>query len=1859
MLVPWSEPLPASLHRCIGYPLVGWALPCRILRRPWWQHSKQVLAIAWLDLIPIHRVPVLLVETDCLTENVELHVVYLPVELRVTELHHWARHPNIVEIVDQSRFEHPRDPHLLCMEAGMPLFVRYQDTQQVTCEADTEDLQLLHLWSVPGKNGAHLMDPSFVISEPYPLPHREGPAVVEAGYTEDNLDLSSGPAFTLLDDDDIPRILSHDAGVDDVISEPYPLQHREGPAVVEAGYTEDNLDLSSGPALTLLDDDDISQILSHDEGVDDVMMLQLKARLLDLSHVISDPASTLNPGYTEDNLDLSSGRSPEEGDESLSSLVDDRIDSLRLILVDLANDWPSGSFATCYDLIPDLHPVARLICESQDWTPLSGHSVRYHIYTDGSARRGSELCAAWAFHVLVESSCGDGPVFHRIGYTGALVDTTLWPSHCDSLDAEAFAIIFLADWLLSLPCDIQCCVHFDATVVGCAAFGVQQVAAPAATPRATQHFARVMMSLAQARHEHIVWCHVEAHSGQPDNEIADSVAHAICMGWMPPFQPPSRLGALFAHPLRDWAWMEVNPTSELPDLDHVLKIPVSPPHEDTSVWAISPQVTEAKTSYVNWKLGTANVRTMECAHQRHSDKVIFLREQLKSFEFDVFAFQECRGRYDQCLDDGEFIRICSSAQRGLGGLELWLRKNGAFLDTGLCVLTRDQLVVWHTSDTVLGVACHHPAFTCTMVVIYGPQRGRGDTDILQWWHDLTVILQGRPQVGPLILLGDANAHLGSVLAEGIGGLAPDIEDTAGSALRELCNRFGLFLPSTFSDFHTGDSTTFIGHWNLGSRVDYIALPCEWSAGVTLSSTCPDFDLLTDGVDHVAVQVELSLCVQPRATKIPGRCGRYNRAQAQTVEGQAALMSLAQMLPQQPWECDVNDHWHKMRTAVLDACEKWFPKVKRQRRQHYMSDELWAIVEERKDFSNGLRQLRMAQARRVLAGIFALWRGDLHIFREIQVQEILADQVHALELAQYQQLTKRFHDLRKADRKSWAAQCATTLQDGLSRSSFSQWFTMLKPKRAIHQKSRPHARLPGVRAADGSWMPAGTNVSLMWQRHFGQIENAEEGDPQTILQRSVPDLQPPTVDMLLATPTLYDLEKSIRLSQLGKAPGPDQIGSEVSKADASGMAKRCFPLFLKSGLRRQWVAEFAGGDLVPLHKKGDPSLPSNYRAILLEPTMGRIFSRAWRARLVAALQLVQAPLQFGGHRPVSIELAHLVVRNAQQISNARRQACAMIFADIRSAFYVVAKPFLTGERTAPEDLADLFGHMGLPMDVLAAFVEAVEEGVVIPEVDPSCHLQAVVASMLRHTWAKVPGSDRYMLPRTGSRPGDPLADTLFGFLMAKALRAIAARFDVDGLATTWDGYSTIAPAVVWVDDAIFHIEAPAAQLQNKTICALRIIHEELLRCGLRLNYSQGKTEVLTCFWGRHSTRSAQQFYKQGGGTFQVWNEFDGVLQVRAVPHYKYLGGFLTRSLSLHPELKIRRAQMYQQLHGLKHCALSESTLPLERRQALLQSLGFSVATLHAGTWRPMRQCEWRVWHGTTTAAYQYLHRRAVTGEVQHRSTLELAVAANAPMPHALLYLRRLRVLTQLCRLGDGPVLDNVLCEHRHCEGSSWLTGLLEAIAWARSNADTYDWIPSLDNLPLENACADLQLKWWQVRKLVKKVERLHLQRNKMSHDIQQHKAQHDALLLQQGWCSPPRMDSEVQQDTSVLCEVCGYRAATQASLGVHAFKKHGIKVAARRFAGSSRCPSCQRNFHTRPRAILHLQYGTTRCLVHALRHVTPLLEVDSDQLDHTDMLQGVALHQKGLRGMNAQYPCFEAEEEPDGLDIAPASSEELV
>ena len=51
--------------------------------------------------------------------------------------------------------------------------------------------------------------------------------------------------------------------------------------------------------------------------------------------------------------------------------------------------------------------------------------------------------------------------------------------------------------------------------------------------------------------------------------------------------------------------------------------------------------------------------------------------------------------------------------------------------------------------------------------------------------------------------------------------------------------------------------------------------------------------------------------------------------------------------------------------------------------------------------------------------------------------------------------------------------------------------------------------------------------------------------------------------------------------------------------------------------------------------------ARYRAILLEPTIGRAVSKSWRRYLVSGLEKLDLPMQYGGRKGVGIEPLHLL------------------------------------------------------------------------------------------------------------------------------------------------------------------------------------------------------------------------------------------------------------------------------------------------------------------------------------------------------------------------------------------------------------------------------------------------------------------------------------------------------------------------------------------------------------------------------------------------------------------------------------------
>eukprot|EP00438_Fugacium_kawagutii_P011894 Skav219175 [mRNA] locus=scaffold648:409701:433350:- [translate_table: standard] len=114
------------------------------------------------------------------------------------------------------------------------------------------------------------------------------------------------------------------------------------------------------------------------------------------------------------------------------------------------------------------------------------------------------------------------------------------------------------------------------------------------------------------------------------------------------------------------------------------------------------------------------------------------------------------------------------------------------------------------------------------------------------------------------------------------------------------------------------------------------------------------------------------------------------------------------------------------------------------------------------------------------------------------------------------------------------------------------------------------------------------------------------------------------------------------------------------------------------------------------------------------------------------------------------------------------------------------------------------------------------------------------------------SQEAMVASTGTRPGDPMADLSFSFIM----RSIATHVvqDLRPILSTLhhDGTDEVVGPVIWVDDFALFIEH---EVPDRLLDLIRhAAHRVLVRCrekGLQLNLSRGKSEVVVRLQGRGS------------------------------------------------------------------------------------------------------------------------------------------------------------------------------------------------------------------------------------------------------------------------------------------------------------------------------------------------------------------------------------------------------------------------
>ena len=376
----------------------------------------------------------------------------------------------------------------------------------------------------------------------------------------------------------------------------------------------------------------------------------------------------------------------------------------------------------------------------------------------------------------------------------------------------------------------------------------------------------------------------------------------------------------------------------------------------------------------------------------------------------------------------------------------------------------------------------------------------------------------------------------------------------------------------------------------------------------------------------------------------------------------------------------------------------------------------------------------------------------------------------------------------------------------------------------------------------------------------------------------------------------------------------------------------------------------------------------------------------------------------------------------------------IFVDLSTAFHALIREFVVGigdtsklhhvlEALAWSDSAQQRLQLGHSLPCL------------LEQLGTPPFLVRLLQNLHDSTWTTINGHD-YIRTHRGTRPGSPIADAIFHYIMFDFSIALQDYLTRNGHAQfIQDHLQMECDMIIWSDDLAVPIVTSAAdELVPALLQLLDFIKQQFADRGLRLNFARGKTGFVATFLGPTAASMRRQFQlvPQPG----VWHQFgDGQETfIHMTPSYRHLGTMYTSDQQLDTEISHRIGVAVSAFETLKRPLLTNRHLPRQLRLQLFHSLILTKLYFGAGTWHPLpgrlldrlRAAVGRMLrkiHGPSSASVPTALLFAQTSTLEPRARLAV---------ERLLYAQRL--------FHHGPAFLQLMA-HAECDHSpnAWLAG----------------------------------------------------------------------------------------------------------------------------------------------------------------------------------------------------------------------------
>lgn len=1446
---------------------------------------------------------------------------------------------------------------------------------------------------------------------------------------------------------------------------------------------------------------------------------------------------------------------------------------------------------------------------------------RWLIYTDGTSQTKFKHHApeyadahggpdAWAMLVL-------GEVYHPDG--SSTVEAIGWMAHPVRTDpngtsyagavrigadvAEREGLLSAGLWRLTQNTDIPTVFCVDSRVTGGQAMGSLGVTEADLSYRLLRGvFQCLQRGLSDG---HLQLHHVFAHAGDPFNEFVDLVAKQEAKKSFN--LPRVRLD------MQKWIhyiphlWLCFGKDFGLPQWNGTMNI--DPPnlpavHDEAKNRA---RHNEQVAMHCHVSLASINVQSLSRHPDGHAGKLRYLYDQVQHYHLNLIGIQEGRNQEGSSKSHGVY-RICAGHLSGQYGVELWVNLRQAIghdVKGQPVYLESHHFNVAHRDPQRLIVRCDSPLFSAWLFVAHSPHSGRARQERFHWWQQTDELIHQFDDGDPWFWFIDANAAPGNADDQTV--FAQNLPTSTNTPLfRQCLETHSLCLPST-SHCHHGTRTTWISfNQDMEHTIDYIVVPRDWLSACTYSCVIEDLDLGIAGEDHRAVGLQLQWHCQAPSPQ-PKTAKRAQKLDWNDLNAKETIRKELQKVHVQPWETDVErqaNHLSECLHGAMQQCSKPHSQPKKP----YMIEKLWKLRGDKIWVRKRLKQLRHRAALHVLHATFAAWnqrdsaeRKDEHFgymttlccvkLRYQILHHRLAHQIKKeLQQAKGRAMRER---LQSIDDNAPASAVLRSLRDFIGPTNVK---LCKKPT------------IPHVRNHEGEICHLPSEALAVWIEFFRGMEGGRRMSWENLRRDWIANLCAAQANSIeteaTEMPTLTDLEIAMRKTSCGKASGNDALPGELLHFFPTEIAALVFPSIWKLMIHGSEDLSYKGGLLVQAYKgRGPTNECASFRSLLISSQIGKAIHRTIRSSQASVFERFLQAQQVGGKRHMPVCFGLHLVRAHLRSAHRRGVSAAVIFIDLKEAFYRIFRPLCLHHRVTDEALAEFLQKLNMPTSALHELWQLLE--------GPNALEQAAAPQLLQKSIAAIHANTHFWMRQQtdavqtefGSRPGDPFADVVFSYVWALVLRRLQEQMSSNGLieqhpalaelplfelteaASRCDAlHEYMGPT--WMDDtAICLSDTTPNGVIQKTIHTAAILLDLCLEHGLSPNLSRGKTETLLSIRG-HGSRQVRKdlFGPQATGTLTVISEHK-VHHVPVTNRYLHLGGMLHHGRDQRVEIKRRLALAHSAFNQHRRVLYHNDQIDQTKKNELFNTLIVSKMMYGAESWVATDNATVKAFDAAVLRLYRRLFR---VPPAQHLRTEELLAKVELPSPTVLLRRQRLRYLGTLFHCGVRQEWGVLAADVDWCaiieEDLMWM--------WAQLARSSVLQCPKQHFAQWRNIIVHHPRFW---KRLIRRAVLHDVMQNQRLWRIKDFHFQAIPKLCEIfGQELPSELCDDDQTDGSSFgCLHCQQRFANKAGEAAHMFRRHGHVAKERRYIEEPTCPACLKVFHTMQKTKAHIYYSR-RC-----------------------------------------------------------------